>query len=116
MLHEVNRVGLVFGHTGGLGGTEVDGQLNDQNFFSFCQKPGLPGSSFVSGSVVVSTSEIDTGGKDVDVVAASPAVVPSMAVGSGSAVVSGSALGSGQEVGSGSVVGSGSDLVSCPTR
>ena len=30
MLHEVNRVGLVFGHSGGLGGTEVDGQLNDQ--------------------------------------------------------------------------------------
>ena len=24
MLHEVNRVGLVFGHSGGLGGTEVE--------------------------------------------------------------------------------------------
>ena len=30
MLHEVNRVGLVFGHSGGLGGTEVVVQLNDQ--------------------------------------------------------------------------------------
>ena len=32
MLHEVNRVGLVFGHSSGLGGTEIDGQLNNQKF------------------------------------------------------------------------------------